>query len=100
MMLLAGPEAGHPRNGQTVAVPSSIDESLDQQWLVNIAHAHLAFEKINDFFVAILLAAINVVVVPSQILGRWLPITVLRQSHILTVECVILFSVVELFLDA
>jgi len=30
---------------------SSIDESPDQQRLVDMAHAHLAFEEINEFFV-------------------------------------------------
>ena len=30
---------------------SCIEQSPDQQWLVHVAHDHLIFEKINEFFV-------------------------------------------------
>lgn len=45
------------------------------------------------------LRPINVFVVPSQQVSRGSPITIFRQSHFLTVQCVILFAVVELFFD-
>jgi len=44
---------------------SRIDEGPDKQWLVDMAHTHLVFEEVNEFFVGHnSLAAIHVNVVP------------------------------------